>query len=778
MTRNLRRKLLRDLKANFVQFLAIFIMCFLAMFVLEAFDSVVTGSCNSLDRYYIQTDFADLEATSEGFTTEDLLTVRMLPSVKNAELRYTVNGRARLGGAEKKLEFNYIDGNEISKMLLVSGEPYEKEQSGIWIDSDFAVRQGINVGDTLQLTCEGVDFYETVRGTVSNPEHVYFLIDGTYIEPDIGGYGYAFLDAGEYPGESLLFDTMYVDVYGVEHQYYLTDEEKAAIDGCRQDITQAISKTSLAFTAKQKQTGYDSIAVDVGSYKTLRTFFPAIFMMIAVLGIVTTMTRLVTKQRTVIGTLKALGFSNVVVMIHYVSYSVVIALTGAILGAVAGWYTLGASIFDSMKAYYCIPGYSMEVSGTVVITIVLIPVIAGVTNYMACRKLLVQRASEILRPEPPAVMGAGLLEKTPLWSKMNFATRWNLRDVNRNRLRTIAAVLGVLQCAMLLYTAFGVNELNKSVENWEYSELSPANYTVTFSAGTDYGTVYDYARQYSGQMVQSAPADLISGDDSGLYRITVVDEGNLYRFQAENGDYTKLPDHGVAISKRAADRFGIAVGDTMGFRMPPASKVYNVKVRLIYKAPNSQGIAMKRSCFEELGADFRPDTLYTDMTVPFTYVNDRTEIASVFSKEQYIRSMKAKGASFDYSVLYIMVIAVAIGIVVMYNLGILSFIEKVREIATLKVLGFPTNKIRWILQQQNIFITGIGTAIGLALGPTVLEFMMAEVDVDADYMYSRMSPMPYVYAFALSFILSIAVNSIISSKVKDIDMVEALKGVE
>lgn len=778
MTRNLRRKLFRDLRQNFVQFLAIFIMCFLAMFILEAFDSDEVGVGHSVDRYYTETNFADLEVTAEGFTAEDLVTVKMLPSVKNAELRYTVNGKVRLGGAEKKLEFNYLEENAISRMFLEEGEPFETDSSGIWLDTDFARRQGIAVGDSLQLICEGVEFNETVKGLVRNPDHMYFMIDDTYTEPDIGAYGYAFLDVGEYPGESVLYDRMSVDVSGVEHQFYLDDDDKAAIESCRLDITQALSKTSLGYTPKQKQAGYDSIYKDVESDKTMGTVFPALFMMIAVLGIMTTMTRLVMKQRTIIGTLKALGFSEPMVMVHYVSYSIVISLLGGIFGAIAGWHSLGKYLHAVMKDYYSIPGFRMELSSKVVIAIAVISVLSAMTNYMSCRKLLVQRASEILRPEPPAVMGAGFLEKTPLWKRLSFATRWNMRDINRNRMRTIAGFTGVVLCTVLTLTAFGANELEQSIEDWEFGELTPANYTVGFSGDAGYGTVYDYAMQYKGQMVQSFDTELISDKDFAVYNVSVVDEGNLYRFQDENGEYVKLPKHGIAISQKAAEALELEVGDFVGFKVPPESKVYEGRISQIYKNPGTQGIAIRRSYFEELGAQFNPTTLYTDMTVPFTYINDRAEISSVFNKAQYIKSLKARKASMDSSIMYIMVIAVVIGVVVMYNLGVLSFIEKTREIATLKVLGFPTNKIRWILQQQNLLITGLGTVIGLIAGSKVLVLMMIEIDVDSDFMFAELSIIPYLLAFMLSFVLSIVVNSIISSKVKDINMVEALKGVE
>ena len=778
MTKNLRKKLIRDLRTNIIQFLAIFIMCFLAMFVLEAFDSDLTGMGNSVDEYYRSTNFADLQMSSEGFTAEDLITVRTVPGVKNAELRYTSIGKVRLNGVEKKLEFNFIDENEISSMLLMEGEPYESGMSGIWIDCNFASRQGIKVGDSLQLICDGVEFGEQVRGIMDQPEHFYFMIDDTYLNPDYGAYGFAFLDSGEYPGESLSHDRIFIDLEKVENQLFLDDADMAEIDNVKSDIGNVISKTNLAFIPKQKEGGYDSIHIDLDSDETLETVFPSLFILIALLGIVTTMMRLVMKQRTIIGTLKALGFSNAVVMVHFVSYSVVISALGSIAGAVAGWWTLGKYIHRLMIEFYSCPHDRMELSPRAIVVIALIVTMAGVTNYISCRRLLIQRASEILRPEPPAVMGAGFLEKTPIWKMFSFASRWNLRDINRNRMRTIGGFLGVTLCSLLLFLAFGANELLQSSERWEYDELTVADYTVNFAGGTDYGTVYDYACQYRGQMVENTEAEVSGKKKSSLYNVSVADEGNLYLFENEAGEHVKLPDYGVAMSYKAADNLGVEMNDFVSFKFTGEPAVYKARVCLIYKSPSVQGIAMTRRFLESLGAEFRPNVLFSDMTVPVSYATDRAEITSVFSKDAYMKSLAAKRASMDETVTYMMVIAVVIGIVVMYNLGIMSFTEKTREIATLKVLGFPTDKIRWILQQQNILITGVGTAIGLVAGNMGLEEMMKQIEVDSDFMFSKLSIWPYVVAFFVSFVLSIAVNSIISSKVRDINMVEALKGVE
>ena len=778
MTKNLRRKLHRDLKENQIQFLAIFVMCFLALFVLEAFDSDLTGAGNSLDEYYTETNFADLVLSSEGFTADDLIAVKQIPSVKQADLRSTTVGRVRIRGVEKKLEYNFIEENNVSKMKLSAGKPFESGNSGIWIDRSFASRQGISVGEELELVCDGIEFNETVAGIIDNPDHLYFIIDDTYTDPDIGDYGYAFLDSGEYPGKRLNFDSMYVDLSTVDAQLFLKDTDKNAIDSTRREIAAVLSKTYLGFVPKHKETGHNSITVDLQSDRTMATVFPALFMAIALLGIMTTMTRLVMKQRTIIGTLKALGFSNSVVLMHYLSYSVVISLLGSILGAAAGWYTLGKYIHNSMEQFYTNPYFRMEVSNRVIAAILIMALMAALANYLSCRKLLSERASEILRPEPPAVMGAGFLEKTFFWKNLSFATKWNLRDMNRNRLRTLGAFSGVLLCSVLLLTAFGSNELTKFAEVWDYNELTPAEYTMIFSGDAAPGTVYEYSREFNGQMVQNSEAEVSGAERSAVFSVTVMDEGNLLRFENENGKYVRLPEYGIGISYKAARELKVSEGDTVSFRLTGSKDQYSGRVELIYKSPGTQGIAMKRKYYEAFGAEFRPNVVYTDMTVPRTYASDRSEISSVFSKEAYIESIRKRKASLDIEVTYMMTIAVLIGIVVMYNLGVMSFMEKTREIATLKVLGFPTEKIRWILKQQNMLITGTGTIAGLIIGSGLLEFMMGQLDSDSDFLYKRMSIFPYALSFMLSFVLSMAVNGLISSKVKDINMVEALKGVE
>ena len=317
MINNMTKKLFRDIKDNFVQFLAIFVMCFLCMFVLVSFDSDRDGIGRSVDEYLRATNFMDLSVSAPAFSYQDLLEVKKIAGVKDAELRHTSNGTVRIGGEDKKLEFNFIEENRISKMFLYEGEGFSSSLHGIWIDRDFANRQKIKLGDILQLKIGGADFSEPVKGIIDNPDHLYFVIDETFADADRGAYGYAFLPAAEYPGKEFMYDRMFVDIEDVTNQFYLEDEDKNEINRTSTRIRDVLKKKDIEFVSKKSDSGFESISMDMDSDETLGTIFPGLFVIIAMLGIVTTMTRLVTKQRTVIGTLKAIGFGQEKIVFHF-----------------------------------------------------------------------------------------------------------------------------------------------------------------------------------------------------------------------------------------------------------------------------------------------------------------------------------------------------------------------------------------------------------------------------------------------------------------------------
>ncbi len=773
----LLRKVLRDLKQNAVQFLAIYIMTLLALLITSGFDASDYGVYLSAAEYLTDQNFKDLNIEGRCFGHEDIAMLEQMDGVAHVNGIRHGTGTTMLD-QERPLVISYIDGNEVSSMLLTAGEAYTPGSSGVWVETLFAEPMGIRPGDTLTITTEGMTFQETVRGLVYSPEYLYYIPNSNYTEPEYGTHGFVIMDIQEAPGVYKQFDQLIVDLSEVRGQGgRLTDAEKMVMREMREKITRKFDDPGLLVKLKTEDDTYDEYVGAINSTGAITTIFPLIFMLVAVLGIITTMARLTGKQRTVIGTMKALGFSDKQIMFHYMCYSVIVAILGCISGVVIGVNTLGVYLNDLNDYYYQNPYICLKLTGKSFYMSILAVGLSVLVTWFSTHKLLVQNASEILRPEPPKAVGAGALEKTPLWKRLSFTTRWNIRDVYRNRMRTLASVMGILVCSLLLYTATGFFECLASQSDWMYGELIRAGYRISFEDGVDRGTVYDYAREYEGQMVEEISTTLYSDTTDSVRPMIVLDQGNMFWVEDETLTYTELPKDGIALTSRLTELLDVRVGDTLRWKIAGNEKMYSAPIRKIVRQASDQGILMSREYWEQIGGEFLPNYVYTRMTVP-SELKQRPEVSSADSIET-LKTALENANTMGYAITTIMVVmAVVMGVIVLYNLGVLSYIEKVREIATLKVLGFQTGDIRRILLQQNLTVTAVGAVLGVPFGIIMLQVLVDLFMGEDGDLVVRFSPMPFVYAILGTFLVSVLVNLFITLKVKNIDMVDALKGVE
>lgn len=769
------RKMLRDLRLNAVQFLAIFFMTFLAMMVVEGIDSGTVGSSVSMERYLQETNFKDMDVQGAEFSYGDINTLRNIPGIEEVSGVYQTSGRLIMD-SERKLLLNYVESNDVSSLNLVKGEPYEKGSSGIWLDARFCQAMDISVGDTVSIKSENVTFQEIVKGIVYSPEYIYYVPDASYVEPVYGEYGFGYMDISECARADKFFNCILVKAAGVKGQMSLTEDEQLILNDLKTEIKTALENENLVITTKVQDEGYHYYSEQLTSSKAIGIIFPVMFFGIALLGILSTMTRLTARQRMQIGTLKALGFSSRKITTHYMSYSVMITFLGALTGGITGYYTLGSLMYEDMVYFYCNPYECLKLSAKPLILIFVITGLSALTTYLSNKKILSENASAILRPEPPKKNSAGMLEKTAIWTKLKFTVRWNIRDVWRNRLRTAMSMLGVAVCSMLLFSALSYYECLKFQPGWMYGGLIKAKYKVEFSENADYGTVYDYSEAYSGQMVEEAAATLFGQSSERMGTITIVDRGNRFLNQDMDGEYIKLPENGAAISYRMAELLNLKVGDDITWKLSGEKETHSARITAVYRNPVSQGITFSRSTWERMNFSFEPTEIFTNVTVP-SDLADRQEITAVHMTDNLKASM-VQTNKINYAIsVYMIVAAVLLGIVVLYNLGMLSFVEKAREIATLKVLGFQSATIRQILQQQNLGITAVGILPGVPCGLYFLQQLLGMMGDDADFL-TVLSPFPYVCMIVVIFGVSMLVNNYISAKIKQIDMVEALKGVE
>ena len=773
----LLRKVLRDLRRNAVQFVSIFIMTFFAMLISAAFDAENYEYGLMGTKYLEETNFKDMDIQGDEFSFAQISALEQMDEIQSVNGIIRATGKITLD-KERPLVLSYIDGNDVSKMKLIAGEPYTKGAKGAWIEERFATPMGIKVGDVINITTEGTSFKEEIKGIVYYPEYLYYIPNDTYSEPEYGTHGFVVMDISEAPYAEIKYNQLVVDLKEVKGQSLsLTEEEKNYMLLMKQKIIDKLDNKKVIVKTKTEDDMYDGFAGSVDSTDALSNTFTFLFLLTAVLGIITTMTRITSNQRSQIGTMKALGFSDKKITIHYLSYSVIVTALAAIIGTFAGEYTLGLYLIDLDIYYYQNPYTSPALTSKSIIMPLLAVIISGATTFICTRKTLLERAADILRPEPPKNNSGGVLEKTKIWEHLGFSTRWNVRDIANNKLRAIMSILGIAVTSMLLFSAVGFYELLAGQSTWMYDELLNTNYKILFTEETDYGVVSDYAKEYKGQMVESVTVTVHSDNGERVRPFIVVDEGNIYRFEDMNLEYFELPDNGIIVTSRLKDSLGLELGDELSWYMPGDTYEYSGKIVGFCRQALDQGFIMSRTAWRNIGGDFRPNIVYTNITVPTT-LKDKDGIIAVNDKDMLVRSAEADQET-GYSISIIMiVIATVMGAVVLYNLGVLSYIEKVREIATMKVLGFQSFNIRLILLQQNLSITVIGAIIGVPTGNLVIKGLDAAYFEDTSDVISDLSPIPYLAAVAGTFIVSMLINAFVTSKINEINMVEALKGVE
>lgn len=765
----LKRKLFRDLWQNKTQFISIFLMAFLGLFVFGGIDAESNGIGISVDRYYKNTTLADYWIMGESFSSDEVIKLEALPQVESVDRKLVLEGKAKMNqDTELDMELNFLESVQSSCPYLIEGELFSTDKKGIWVEELFAKAWNLQKGDYINLKYEGTEFQTQIQGIIIHPEYIFYTLTSDSMMPTYGKYGYAFLSADEFPvPDSLTFNRLVIK---------MKDDVDLSVIEAKELFKETLNREDVVILDKMQNTGIETIASEKEQHETMGIMFSVVFLLIAVMGIVTTMTRMTTNQRIQIGTLKALGFSKAKITWHYVSYGMVIGAAGSILGAVTGCLYLPLLFLPSMSAYYIIPEWIMQTSWKTYAAVLLAVFISALVSFLSCRKELKDMPAITLKPASPGKMKHSMLEKSKYWLSMGFSTQWNIRDILRNKARSIMGVVGVAGCTMLIFCAFGMKDSCAEMIVWQYGQLITGQQKVIFGADTGATQKREYAQQYSGQLVEEGTCEFKAEGKIKTGAITILDRGNYMHYQDKTGEEISIPKNGIALSVKMAKTLGVKQGDMLEWHIVGEKKWEKCRVSVLYRTPTGQGITMSKEMFEDLSYDFEPTCFYTNMSIP-EYVKERDEIEGVISIGQLKTDLDESMGMVILMVVILVIAAVVLGVIVLYNMGVLSFMEKTREIATLKVLGFDAQRIRKLLQQQNKWITFIGIIFGLILGYLMLDAMMQTMSEDND-IPTVVYFMTYIYSCIGTWIVSTGVNRMLSGKIRTICMVDALKGVE
>jgi putative ABC transport system permease protein len=532
----------------------------------------------------------------------------------------------------------------------------------------------------------------------------------------------------------------------------------------------------------------------------------------------TTMTRIVNNQRIQIGTLKALGFKSGVILRHYVSYGFFLALLGAAIGLIAGPISLPYLFYPSMSGFYTLPEWTPAYSSAFFIVAFVLIILCTAVSFIACYKLLRETPSETLRPRAPRIYRHNILERSGLWQKLGFNAQWNIRDTFRNRIRSIMAVIGVLGCTALIVCAFGMNNSMVDMKVWQYETIAQYESKLVLNEAATDKQIADVISAVNGEGIMESSVEIRANGEKKTGTLLVTDETTLLRQTDKRLNPASLPSDGVSVTQKMADMLGVMKGDAIEWHIYGAEDWHESKISEIYRDPINQGLTMTKQHFESLGAEFKMTSILSADTAGCyktpslrgaSATKQSKDVAitgllrsarnNVLLKLEFLHSLTVREnyAGVDsvefttdsisgwddltealYTMIYLLIAAATVlSVVVLYNLGLLSFTEMERSMATLKVMGLKTRRLRNLLLTQNLWFSAVGFILGIPAGLWLIKIICSYSGESFDFPIS-LHTLTLAIAFVFTFGLSVLVNLMFSRKIRRLNMVESLKAME
>ena len=744
------------------QFISMILMITIGVGIFIGFNMEWVSIDTNTKRFFKDSNFADYRIVSEeGFSEADVEKTESIKGVDKVSRYISVPTDVKERDGDS-LALTVTENFDVSSFMKTAGADYDsKSEDGLWISDKYAAANDISIGDKLTLVYKGVSINTSVKGTVKSGEHLVCVRDETQLMPDYNTYGFGYISPAAYK-----------KALGREYYPQLNIISELSKEEITDKADEVLGKTTLVLS-KDENSSYSAADGEMEEGKTMGSVLPVLFLLIAVLTMVTTMHRLTAKEKVQIGTLKALGFRDRRILRHYTSYAFMIGIIGSVLGTGLGFLVakMIMSRDGTMGTYFDMPYWSLKLPGFCLAILACLILALTLIGYLSVKEMLRGTAADSLRPYAPKKMKKLLLEKTALWNRFSFGTRWNLRDVMRHKSRTLMSLVGIVGCMVIVVGTMGMRDTMNAFLSIYYDDSMKYSSRIYLSETATEEDTQKIIDTYKGD--SSATVSVQTDDKAVALDIYNITRGKV-RFPAEKGGYVNPAKDGAYICMRIADEFDLAAGDTLKISPYGSDKTYKLKVAGVIRSV-SENIVISTDYAKTLDIPFKTDSVYTD-----------TKKADIKSEEciSAVQSKQAIIDSFDtfmdimYMMIAILIIAAAVlGIVVLYNLGIMSYTERYREMATLKVVGFRDKKIGRLLIGQNMWVTLVGAILGIPLGIALLDYLL--VTMASEYeLKLAIGPLTYITGLVLTFGVSLSVSRAVARKNRKIDMVEALKGAE
>lgn len=821
--KDIRRTIFRNKK----RFCSILIITALGVMMLSGLKAACDDLRYSADQFYDEQQVFDIQVVSTmGLNEDDLAALRKANGIERAEGVYRETVYTSVNGSSQNMDVQTL-GGQLNTPYLLKGRLPENEKE-IAVSKTYADDSGKTIGDTIRFhEPSQIRSTYTISAIVQDPSDLNNK-DGAASFRSISASRYVCFireDGISFPA----YTAAYVQVKGSRDMASYSDEYEALIKQAKKTLEQDVKKQQedrrydelveqmklAAYTVdpqaaayvdtssikhpkwyiqdRSSLSSYSNIESDAASIEAVGTAFPIVFFTVAILIALTTITRMVEEERLLIGTYKALGFRNIEIMKKYLLYAGSACLLGGIIGDIGGFLLLPKFVFRIFQTLYLIPNYSLQfdawygIGGIALFTGGIL-----VAVWIAVHGELKHMPAVLMRPKAPRTGARVLLERIrPLWRNLTFLNKVTARNLFRYKKRMLMTMFGIMGCSALVLCAMAINDSVSALIPRQYEHI----YRYDLMVMTDDAHVYqslskdDEVSECMALLVDNATIKS-SGNKEERVQLMVFSEqadvASYLSLEDLNGDLVTLEEGDVYVTQNASQVLDFSVRDTIRVQNSDL-KEERVKVTGIVQNYLGNTIYMSKNTYEKLFGSYEDNAVLANYKGNVSeqqkdsYVQkleDRDGVLSVVSTSAMQDEFETSFSLITSVVYLILSMAAALAFVVLFTLSTTNISERVRELATIKVLGFYDKEVHSYVNKETLLLTFLGILVGLPAGYMLAQSLTFVLNMPSIHFAVTIRPISYLYTVLLSFGFAVVVNLITNRVLNHIDMVESLKSME
>lgn len=789
----LSRKLLRTIRSTRGQFIALVIIVTLGVMVYNGMGTAFFNLSKAQQTFYQAENFADYYFQVVKAPASVSSKIEAIPGVLKASGRIQKDVSLVKEGNERAVgritSYALPMEGEVNQLHLLSGRMFSSKISGngieVLVDPQYAAANQIQAGDRITIIAAGKKVNLAVVGTATSPEFIYPLRDAAMMMPDPQNFGIIMMATEQ--AEQLL------DMSGQINQIVIKlvpgiDEKK--MQQRAEELLQSYG--NIASYPRKDQLSHAILQAELDGLKINSRYLPLILFLIAAGIQFVILHRLIKSQRLQIGIMKALGYNDAKIILHYTGYALCVSLVGCLLGVALG--ILLASFMSNVYSQYfnlpqAIGGISLQ---TVFNSVLLSMAVGAASGFLAARSVIRIYPAEAMRPEAPVKGNKIILENWPaLWNLLDSGWKMSLRSIFRNRSRFIVSVLGVMSAVVLLIFSLFTNDATDYILTQNFQAVNRYDYMVRFTEPIKYSELQywqQWQEVYQLEPMLELPVKIIyHGRSNDDLLVGINPQSDLKRVLNQAGERMAIPAEGLLISKRTADKLGVKIGDKVGIEtkmgIGPSHKAEMLVLGLNDQFMGSGSYVSLTAANRIIGESQILSAVMFRVSkgseaVLEKHLHALPAVRSVLSRDKELESYYAMMDTTIYIIGVMILLSALLGLVIVYNASIMAFNERKRELASLLVMGYSHTEVASLLRKETWMQAIVGIVLGLPAGKALGAAYVASVSTDLYSLPIIIYPRSYVLAVLAAILFVVIGQYLAIRKVGQLDMVEVLKNRE